>query len=158
MTQRYDWEALGQAAGEAEKNTAPGLASTRPRDWRPNAGQLARSHAASRRYQLNRALDRKLDETLGPVERKTPEGERYCKCGCGKAVSLRARYTAECKKRVKKERMKSLPGRPSRNQPKMAGDPLRKPVKRCGVCCDLPERREPVCRGCGKPWMKESVR
>jgi hypothetical protein len=28
--------------------------------------------------------------------------------------------------------------------------------KPCGVCYDLPDRRGPICRGCGEPWQPDA--
>jgi hypothetical protein len=167
MTQRIDWESLGKAAGEAEKNTAPGLASTRPRDWKPNSGQLARSHESTRRFNANRELDKKLDAVLGPVKApRVTDAVRFCKCGCGVPVSVRARYTAECRKRVRRDRHKAahktVTGTPQKERPKrMAGVPMRAPIKRCEQCADLSERRPEdgsACSGCGLVWVPERIR
>ncbi len=77
MTQRYDWEALGKAAGEAEKNRSWGLSQKRPEGWKPGsrycpgslrpptAEQLERAHRRTVRGHESQALARKLDAVLG---------------------------------------------------------------------------------------------
>jgi hypothetical protein len=77
MTQRIDWEALGKAAGEAEKNGTPGIKQKRPEGWRPGsrytpvalrpptAEQLERAHRRTMRGHASQALARKLDAVLG---------------------------------------------------------------------------------------------
>ncbi len=78
MTQRIDWEALGKAAGEAEKNRSWGLRAQRPKGWKPGrrllppgavldptATTLQRSHASTRKFNRDRALGQKLNALLG---------------------------------------------------------------------------------------------
>ncbi len=80
MTPRYDWEALGKAAGEAEKNRSWGIAQKRPAGWKPgsryapgvlrppNAEQLARATRRTVKGHESQALARKLDAVLGTEE------------------------------------------------------------------------------------------
>jgi len=177
MTQRIDWESLGKAAGEAEKNTAPGLRATRPREWKPGqpgvsdagnaAARIARSHEGLRKFNSSRALDQRLDAALGPVKApRVADAVRFCKCGCGVPVSVRARYTTECRKRVRRDRHKAahktVTGTPQKERPKrLPGVPMRAPIKRCEECADLSERRPEdgtPCPGCDQVWAPERIR
>ena len=70
MTQRIDWEALGKAAGEAERNTKPGLKAHRPARWRPGMPRCTDTYAdlgrkGNRVTTERRRLAAKLDAVLG---------------------------------------------------------------------------------------------
>ncbi len=73
MTQRIDWEALGKAAGEAEKNRSWGLRQRRPVGWKPGMARMTQTHSdlgrkGNRIATERRQLDAKLDAVLGKVE------------------------------------------------------------------------------------------
>jgi len=80
---------------------------------------------------------------------------RFCRCGCGETVEHPKHYTAACKAIVRANRYKTANARRVQRGTKNVTDAPRMPVRVCRVCCDLPDRRDGTCKGCGREWAPE---
>jgi hypothetical protein len=72
-----------------------------------------------------------------------------------RAYELLWRQKNRDKIRKQREVFKSVVSASDHIDPRPPGwAPERTPVE-CKVCCDLPNRRASVCRGCNKPWQPD---